>query len=553
MHMSLKTQSLEPIPEETARVARLAFPKGTVAMKLRDAFQQLYQDESFQTLYSRRGPPAFSPWRLALVTVLQFMENLSDRQAADAVRGRIDWKYALALELTDPGFHFSVLSEFRGRLVGSSAQTLLLDLMLERFRGEKLLKARGKQRTDSTHVLAAVREIHLTELIAETLRAALNDLATVAPDWLRDVAPPAWFERYSWRIEEKHLPHASPARTTYVVQVGEDGFALLDAIQTHDTGDSIQILWERPAVQILRQVWAHHFERQASACRWKEPGEWLPTGERVHSPYDPEAHFSDKRGVKWLGYKVHYTETCDQDDVHLIVDSETCYAEIPDVASTHAIQQKLAKKELCPQEHLVDAGYTDAELLVTSQQQQITLIGPMRVNSSWQAKAGQGYDLPHFPIDWDRQRATCPEGKSSTKWRPGKDAFGNEIIQLQFSRSDCSPCAARSLCTRAKSSPRHIVLHPKEQHEALLQAREEAQSTTWLARYHVRAGIEGTLSQGIRAFGLRRTRYMGLAKTALQHANVAAAINVVRVTAWLAGTPRITTRTSRFASLRPTA
>ncbi|TSA85478.1 hypothetical protein FNU79_09790 [Deinococcus detaillensis] len=363
----------------------------------------------------------------------------------------------------------------------------------------------------------------------------------------------AWFDRYSWRIEEKHLPHAPSARTTYLLQVGQDGFTLLDAIRAYDTDPSLNILWERRAVQILRRVWEHHFERQAEACRWKEPGEWLPTGECVHSPYDPEAHFSDKRGVKWLGYKVHYTETCDQDGVHLIVDSETCFAEIPDVASTHAIQQKLAKKELCPQEHLVDAGYTDAELLVTSQQQQITLIGPMRVNSSWQAKAGQGYDLPHFSIDWDRQRATCPEGKSSTKWRPGKDAFGNEIIQLQFSRSDCSSCAARSLCTRAKSSPRHIVLHPREQHEALLWARQEEQSATWLARYHVRAGIEGTLSQGIRAFGLRRTRYVGLAKTALQHATVAAAINVVRVTAWLADTPRITTRTSRFASLCLTA
>lgn len=301
MHMSLNIQPVEPIPEETTRVAQLAFPKGTVAMKLRDAFQQLYQDESFQTLYSRRGPPAFSPWRLALVTVLQFMENLSDRQAADAVRGRIDWKYALAPELTDPGFHFSVLSEFRARLVDRSAHGLLLDLMVERFRGEQLLKARGKQRTDSTHVLAAVREIHLTELIAETLRAALNDLATVEPGWLRDVAPSAWFDRYSWRIEDKHWPHTPPARTTYLIQVGQDGFALLDAIQAHDAGESRIVLVERAAIQILRRVWDHHFQRQAEACRWKEPMEWLPTGERVHSPSDPDAHFSDKRGVLRAG------------------------------------------------------------------------------------------------------------------------------------------------------------------------------------------------------------------------------------------------------------
>ncbi|MBZ9752273.1 transposase [Deinococcus sp. HMF7604] len=195
--MSLNIQPLEPIPEETAQVARLAFPKGPVATRLRDAFQQLYRNESFQTLSSRRGPPAFSPWRLALVTVLHFMEQLSDRQAADAVRGRTHWTYALVSELTDPGFHLSVLFECRSRLVGSSACALLLDLMLERCRAEQLVKARGKQRTDSPHVLATVRELHLTELIAETLRATLNDLATVEPDWRRDGAPPAWFERSS--------------------------------------------------------------------------------------------------------------------------------------------------------------------------------------------------------------------------------------------------------------------------------------------------------------------------------------------------------------------
>ena len=283
-------------------------------------------------------------------------------------------------------------------------------LICQKPSGLLLLKARGKQRTDSTHVLAAVREIHLTELIAETLRAALNDLATAEPSWLRDVARRRGLNGIHGGSKKNicRTPRR-PARPISFrwVRTASPCWMRFGPM----TPILAEILWERPAVQILRRVWEHHFERQAEACRWKEPGEWLPTGERVHSPYDPEAHFSDKRGVKWLGYKVHYTETCDQDDVHLIVDSETCYAEIPDVASTHAIQQKLAKKELCPQEHLVDAGYTDAQLLVTSQQQQITLIGPMRVNSSWQAKAGQGYDLPHFPIDWEQAARHLPRGQ----------------------------------------------------------------------------------------------------------------------------------------------
>ncbi|WP_145963875.1 transposase, partial [Bradyrhizobium algeriense] len=146
-----------------------------------------------------RGQPALAPWRLALITIFQFLEHLSDRQAADSVRARIDWKYALGLELTDPGFHFSVLTEFRARLVAGQAEHLLLDTMLERFKARGLIKARGKQRTDSTHVLGAVHDLHLLELVAETLRATLDDLAAVVPDWVRGIAQPAWFERYAHR------------------------------------------------------------------------------------------------------------------------------------------------------------------------------------------------------------------------------------------------------------------------------------------------------------------------------------------------------------------
>ena len=186
--MSLRPEPVGEIPAETARVARAAFPKGTVVTRLRDEFDALYEDEDFRSLYPARGQPGLTPWRLALVTVFQLLEHLSDRQAADAVRARIDWKYALGLELTDPGFHFSVLAEFRARLVAGEAEPLLLDAMLERFKARGLVKARGKQRTDSTHVLAAVHDLHLLELVAETLRAALDDLAAVAPDWLRVVA-----------------------------------------------------------------------------------------------------------------------------------------------------------------------------------------------------------------------------------------------------------------------------------------------------------------------------------------------------------------------------
>lgn len=213
--MSLHLTPIGEIPNETVRVAKAACPKGTLATRLRDEFADLYQDADFAALYPRRGQPGLAPWRLALVAVLQFLEQLSDRQAADAVRARIDWKYALGLELIDPGFHFSVLTEFRSRLVAGGAEDLLLDRMLERFKQRGLVKARGKQRTDSTHVLAAVHDLNLLELVVETLRAALDDLAAVAPDWLRMIAPPSWFERYGRRAEEYRLPKGENKREAF--------------------------------------------------------------------------------------------------------------------------------------------------------------------------------------------------------------------------------------------------------------------------------------------------------------------------------------------------
>jgi transposase len=190
--MSLRPQSLEPVPEDTARVARAAFPKGNPYLTLRDQLGVIFQDEDFTALFPGCGQPSLPPWRLALVTILQFRETLADRQAAETVRARIDWKYLLGLELTDPGFDFSVLSEFRDRLLAGHTEALLLEKLLEQCCARGLLKARGQQRTDATHVLAAIRVLNRLELVAETLRAALNGLATVVPDWLQAIAPVAW-------------------------------------------------------------------------------------------------------------------------------------------------------------------------------------------------------------------------------------------------------------------------------------------------------------------------------------------------------------------------
>jgi transposase len=552
--MSLKSAPIQPIPDETARVARAAFRKGSPLLELRDELGAVFADADFADLFSKRGQPGLPPWRLALITLLQFRENLPDRRAAEAVRARIDWKYLLGLELTDPGFDHSVLCEFRARLLEGSAEERLLHKLLDACHARGLLKARGRQRTDATHVLASIRVLNRLELLGETLRAALNELATVAPGWLRELASKDWYKRYGRRIEDGRLPRAAAERETYARTVGEDGFMLLDRLDRPETAAELRQL---PKVEMLRQVWQRHFTRatpsppEGGSVQLRTKGDPPPSSaEPIESPYDPQARYRTRSGVGWTGYIVHLSETCEDDAVHLLTHAMTTTAAVHEARCIGAIHQALAGKGLPPGEHLVDAAYVDAELLVRDRETlAIELMGPPRPNSAWQMKTEGGYGIDRFDVDWSQERVRCPQGKLSSTWSPHRDRVGEPYILVSFAKADCDVCSARALCTRAKDQARRLRLHRQAEHEALKAARERLATKDGRRLYARRAGIEGTLSQGVRVFGLRRSRYRGLAKTHLQHVATAAAINLERLAAWFQALPRAATRTSRFAGL----
>lgn len=551
--MSLKPSSIPLIPEETVRVARAAFPKGNPYLTLRDEVGTIFEDADFVDLFPNDGQPGYAPWRLALVTLLQFREQLPDRQAATALAARIDWKYLLSLDLTDPGFDFSVLSEFRARLLAGGAETRLLEKLLIRCRELALVKARGQQRTDATHVLAAIRVMNRLELIGETIRAALNELSTVAPTWLQSVAASDWYQRYGRRIEDDRLPQSQEKRTAYAQIMGEDGFRLLEQLDVPEVPSTWRTL---ATVEALRLVLARHYEQVQRTVdgqvkrevRFKENQELPPAAEGIESPYDVEARYRSRYATAWTGYLVHLTETCAADEVHLITHVVTTEATVHESQQTAAIQQALIEKRLAPGEHIVDAAYIDAELLVTSHQQQaIDLVGPARLNNTWQTKIEGGYDQDQFIIDWEQQQVRCPEGKLSTSWREDVDNTGTPVIRVDFGRKACQACTARQHCTR--TARRVLQFRPRVHYEALQAARRRQTSAEGKQLYQRRAGIEGTISQGVRAFGLRFCRYRGLAKTTLQHFATAAAINIDRLIAWFDEIPRAQTRKSRFARL----
>lgn len=549
--MSLPRDGLQPVPEETVRVAHAAFPNGNVYLRLRDELGTLFDDGLFTPVYAIEGQPALHPWRLALVSVMQFMENLSDRQAAQAVRARIDWKYALGLELSDEGFDFSALSEFRTRLVHGRLEQTLLDTLLTRCQERGWLKARGRQRTDSTHILGAVKALNQLELVGETLRHALNVLATVAPEWLRPQIPPEWFERYGERIEDYRLPKEKTERAMLSATIGEDGYTLLASIHQTATQEEWAWLQELPAVRILEQIWAQQYRQVNGHAQRRTPKEMPPVSEWYRSPYDTDVRYGRKRDFDWLGYKVHVTECCDGDLPHLITQVETTPATQQDHHALKIIQAELADKQLTPKEQLVDAGYISAKRILESRDHYgIDLVGPVHVDPSWQARTPDALDVSQFQVDWEGQVVICPQGAQSISWHRGKDAKGESVVQVWFAQPTCQACPLRSRCTTAQTTGRSMTLRfPPERHAMLQAARLRQQTPAFHDMYRARCGVEGTFSQTTRNTGLRRARYIGQRKTHLQHLLTALATNVLRLVSWLEGVPFANTRTSPFASL----
>jgi len=545
-------------------------------MRIREELGEVYADARFAAAFGVRGRPGISPGQLMMASVLQFTENLAGRQAADAVRDRVSWKYALGLELDDQGFDASVLSEFRSRLVAGDLTCLALDALLERLAGLGLVKAGGRQRTDSTHVLGAIRELNRLELAGETLRAALEALAVAVPDWLAGAIDESWQQVYGARIDDLHLPESQASRQALMVRYGADGYYLLE--QVHGPGAPAW-LRELPAVQALRRIWIQQFcrevtdGRQEVRRREKLPeGDGLPPGrDRLISPYDLDARYSIKRETGWGGYKVHFTETCDapgpgpdaQDATgpgtgparaagrgeppNLVTNVVTTQATVPDSAMTTPVHQDLAGKDLLPGEHLVDSGYPSAELIIDAARVfGITLVSPMLLDTSAQARAGAGYDKAAFAFDFDARQATCPQGVTSSTWNPCRQHH-DEAIVVSWPKNACMPCPARQLCTSGRR--RQITIRPRELHEALAAARAEQTSAQWKARYAARAGVEGTMRQATHVTGIRRARYLGLPKTQLEHNIAAAAINMIRMDAYWTGHPLDRTRSSHLARL----
>jgi transposase len=552
---------------------------------VRDRFGELFADVEFASAFAVTGPRGWSPGRLALVTVFQMAENLTDRQAAEAVRDRLSWAYALGLDLADAGFDHSVLCEFRSRVVAHHLEEKVLDLLLARLKEMGLVGAGGKQRTDSTSVIAAVRDVNRLELAGESVRAAVEALSAAAPGWLAQVIDvPGWSRRYGRRIDSWKMPASKTKQDALTLGYGRDGFALLSAVYAPG-----QPAWlrELPAVQVLRQVLVQNYTRTTARGgrevvkrreKTDEGGDGLPPASiRLTSPYDTDARWAAKRDTFWNGYKIHISETCatQADDAarspsavmpahgaaqrhkpgraprrpNLITNLATTASTLPDSKALEGIHQSQQRRGLLPEEHYLDSGYASAELITGSLARHgVALITPVLLDTSRQAKAKQGFAAHDFTIDWQAQQAICPAGKASVTWNPVVQEGVPKTV-VTFAALDCIPCTYRQQCTTAKSNRRQLSVHPQEMLEALRTARAQQQTKDWNTDYALRAGVEGTIRQAVAVTDLHQARYRGLAKTHLEHVYSAVALNLIRLDSWWNGHPLDRTRTTHLARL----
>jgi transposase len=521
--MSLKPQPSRTMPEELARLGIALLPADSPYRLIGDHLYAQYDNAAFADLYHAEGKPGLPPVDLLFVLALQALEGLSDRAAAEAVRLRLDWKYALHLPLDATGFNFSVLSDFRERLVAHDASARLFDRLLQDLRELGLLKRRERQRTDSLAIHTRARLLNRLELVVETLRLAVRAVVAAEPSWSQATLPPTWAETYGQRAVAERLSEAD--RTRLQTETGRDGQWLLDRLAEPTTPAPLGLL---PAVATLRTVWAQQYEHREQQVVLRDLRGYDGTTQ-LQTPHDREARWSKKGTQTWVGDKLQVSETDDADQPHLITDIALTSSVEADTTALAAIAERQAARDVLPSERFVDQGYVSGATLEAAAQRGEDLIGPASTaDPSPQARLADGITQDHFQLDLAARVATCPAGQTA-QGRAGKDG----TIRFAFAAEACAGCALRPRCCtgtggrRLTSSPGHAAL-------VAARARQETAAFKTVYRAH-RGGVEGCLSSLVRGHGIRVNRYIGRAKNQLRALFVGAAVNLRRAARWLAG------------------
>ncbi len=511
--MTMRSRDLSQVPPDTAAVGQRLLPATNPYRVIGDQLADLLADVQFAALYKETGREAIWPSLLALVTVFQFLENIPDREAAEMVVVRLDWKYALHLPLDYAGFHYSDLCYFRQRVLEQQQEALIFEIILGKLKALGFVKKRVKQRTDSLAVLGAVRHLSVLETVNETLRLTLQTLEKTAPLWVTQTIPTSFCEQYARLRAEYRL--TADERATALAQMGQDALWLLERIAATAPAD-VQAL---EVVTTLRTVWEQRYEQTGETVRLRE--KTVDCTALIVTPHDPGVRAGEKRGKGWVGEKVHVTETAEPGEPHFLTDVLTGNASGGDATALPEIRDRLAQRDALPDEQYVDSSYISGRQLYESQRYGIALLGPPLADTS-----PNGFKIAAFQLDRGAQRAICPAGQEAVKWTARTERDGSRGTNIHFAAATCAVCALRDRCTTGHSGR---SLHISEHYELLEARRAETQTEAFRQKMRARPGIEATLSELVRQHGLRRHRYRGDEKRSFENLLKGAACNVKRL------------------------
>ena len=512
--MSLKQSFPKEIPATTREVVEPILPADSLCRLLGEKAEEIIDEAPLAAMYSHTGRGGINPVLLCFALVLQFLEKLPDRQAAEMARMRLDWKYALRQELAWPGFDYSSLCNFRKRLYGHGQEYLMFEQVLKYLQGLGYLKSK-RQRTDATHILGAVERLSRLELVWETLRMALGALINGDAKWVIGQLPASFVNFYSQKRSDYRLSQEQAEQG--LLDAGQDGFWLLSQIEEH--GESA---WqELPEIVALRQVLSQQFDQddEEGGSGLKAKANTDAKGDVITSPHDRTVRYSKKnKQTEWRGYKGQVSETVDG-DFPIISDIGIHSAIEADGSALEAIHQRLRQRGLLPQQQYVDGAYCNGKTLQASEQKGIDLRAFLGNNS----RKPPGFRLQDFDIDLEKKQAVCPAGKLATVFNPSSQP--DVAWHIRFGKQ-CRQCPFRSLCTTEKRG-RSLEISPY--HQQLTRRRREQADAGFVKEMHARARIESTICELARKHGLRQSRYRGQNKVALQAAFTAAAVNLKRL------------------------
>ena len=481
-----------------------------------------FTDKDFEDCYSTKGRNAISPAFLACVTLLQFRENLSDPEAAEAVIRRLDWKIALHLRLRENvSFDSSTLCNYRKRLKENDKMSLIFDKVVGLAQEKGFIKKRSKQRIDATHIISHVNRISTTDLLFRTVKCVVEEIEKKDPDYYEKELPEHIKERYSQRFSSFGM--SKEKRGEKLAEIVEDGLylkSLLEKVSSEELVDMEQL-------EIMETIFEENVKisrKEIEERIFVEVEEIQTPKQTIFDPRDPSIKLGKKGKKSWVGSKCHVVETADKGKINFLTDMIYQKSNEDDSQIHDKVKEGNERTGLHPEKLYADTKYISGAAIRDYSENEQKLMG---YSQDGRSKRPEDFKVSQFSVDMNTQTAICPAGQESVK----SSVLKNGKINIYFSSTVCGACSFFQDCVNAnrKTKLTKRVLTVGPDHAFIQERRIEQKTDNFKKEMRVRSQIEGTISEATRFLGLRNAKYKGEAGHKLQFYLTGAALNVKRL------------------------